>query len=81
MNRGADVSVLYTPTERRVRLDRGEANFKVAKANERPFFVLVGGFRVRAVGTEFNVRLTGGVSVMICARTRWWSGHCVATRD
>jgi transmembrane sensor len=40
-----------------VRLGRGEAFFTVAKNPARPFIVTVAGVDVRAVGTEFNVRL------------------------
>ena len=57
LNRGALISVLYTPGERRVQLERGEAHFTVAKNKERPFIVSAGGVAVRAVGTAFNVRL------------------------
>jgi len=57
LNRGAVVTEHFTAGERRVRLERGEANFKVAKDASRPFFVEAGGVAVRAVGTEFNVRL------------------------
>ena len=57
LNRGASVEVVYSATERRVRLVRGEANFTVAKNPERPFVVNAGGVDVRAVGTVFNVRL------------------------
>jgi transmembrane sensor len=57
LNRGAQVAVLYSTGERRVRLEQGEASFRVAKNPERPFIVSVGGVEVRAVGTEFNVRL------------------------
>lgn len=57
LNRGAVISVLYTPGERRVQLERGEAHFTVAQNKERPFIVSAGGVAVRAVGTAFNVRL------------------------
>jgi transmembrane sensor len=56
LNRCSAITVLYSATERLVRLDRGEANFQVAKDTERPFVVDVDGVRVRAVGTSFNVR-------------------------
>ena len=39
------------------RLDRGEALFKVAHEASRPFDVEAAGTTVRAVGTEFSVRL------------------------
>lgn len=57
LNRGAEISVLYTPGERRVQLEHGEAHFTVAKNKARPFIVSAGGVAVRAVGTAFNVRL------------------------
>lgn len=57
LNRGAALAVLYTPGERRVLLERGEAHFTVAKDAARPFLVSAGGVEVRAVGTAFNVRL------------------------
>jgi transmembrane sensor len=57
LNRGAEVASAYGPSERRVRLVRGEALFTVAKNPSRPFIVEVGGIEVRAVGTVFNVRL------------------------
>lgn len=47
----------FTATERRVRLQRGEAFFEVAKNPTRPFIVEAAGVTVRAVGTAFNVRL------------------------
>lgn len=66
LNRGAVVSEHYTANERRVRLERGEAHFRVAKNPARPFFVEAGGVSVRAVGTEFNVRLdSASVEVLV----------------
>jgi transmembrane sensor len=57
LNTDSAVDVLFTKTERRVRLSRGEALFKIAKNPARPFIVNAAGVNVRAVGTEFNVRL------------------------
>lgn len=66
LNRGAVISVLYTPGERRVQLERGEAHFTVAKNKARPFIVSAGGVAVRAVGTAFNVRLdSAAVDVLV----------------
>lgn len=66
LNRGASLEVRFTPTERRVRLVEGEAQFKVAKNPARPFTVTAGGVSVRAIGTAFNVRLGGGdVEVLV----------------
>jgi len=47
--------------ERTVKLERGEAVFKVARDSIRPFIVTAGRTRVRALGTEFGVerRSTG----------------------
>ena len=56
LNRGAEISVEYSASERRVALLRGEAGFTVAKNHEVPFVVSAGGVRVRAVGTAFNIR-------------------------
>lgn len=66
LNRGASITVMYTPTERYVRLDHGEANFYVAKDPARPFVVNIDGVNVRALGTSFNVRReSGAVEVLV----------------
>lgn len=57
LNRGAAIAVRFTPTERRVTVERGEAHFTVAKNAARPFIVSAGGVDVQAVGTAFNLRL------------------------
>lgn len=57
LKEGAEVTVLFTSSERRVRLEKGEAFFIVAKDASRPFVVEVHGVDVSAVGTAFNVRL------------------------
>ena len=57
LNSRSAVEVNFTPSERRVRLVRGEANFAVTKDASRPFIVRASGVDVRAVGTAFNVRL------------------------
>ena len=56
LKEGAEVSVEFTDTERRVRLLKGEAFFIVAKDANRPFVVEVQGVDVSAIGTAFNVR-------------------------
>ncbi|MEY2880126.1 MAG: hypothetical protein RLZZ15_2506 [Verrucomicrobiota bacterium] len=66
LNRGASVSVVYTATERRVRLLSGEAHFTVAKNPARPFVVSAAVVETRAVGTAFNVRLgSAAVEVLV----------------
>jgi transmembrane sensor len=57
LNRGAEVTVHFTTAERRVQLERGEAHFAVTKNPNRPFIVSVAGVDVRAVGTQFDVRV------------------------
>jgi transmembrane sensor len=91
LNRGAAVVVEFSATERRVRLERGEAAFAVAKDAARPFVVEATGVAVRAVGTAFNVRLAdraveviitegrvavaGGASVGVVAVSELVAGH------
>ncbi|MBI4622839.1 MAG: FecR domain-containing protein [Verrucomicrobia bacterium] len=58
LNRGAELTELFSVAERRVRLVRGEAKFTVASDSSRPFIVMAQGVEVRAVGTVFNVRLS-----------------------
>jgi transmembrane sensor len=66
LNAGAKVMVKFTPEERRVLLERGEAHFTVAKNPARPFIVSADKFSVRAVGTAFSVQLNReAVSVMV----------------
>jgi transmembrane sensor len=66
LNRGAAISVAFTATERRVRLERGEAYFSVAHDDLRPFVVEVAGVAVRAVGTAFTVALEpSAVAVLV----------------
>jgi transmembrane sensor len=50
------VGVNYTAAERTLTLDRGEAFFSVAPNRARPFIVSTPNVRVRAVGTQFDVR-------------------------
>jgi transmembrane sensor len=66
LNRGARITVEFTRDVRRVKLERGEANFTVAKDVARPFSVDAGGVVVRALGTVFNVRLvTSQIDVIV----------------
>lgn len=57
LNTNTIVETRFTGNQRMVYLRKGEATFKVAKDRKRPFFVHAGDMVVRAVGTEFNVRL------------------------
>jgi transmembrane sensor len=56
LNRDGKIETTFTPSERRVRLVRGEALFTVTKNPSRPFVVEAGPVSVRAIGTAFDVR-------------------------
>ncbi|MEO6003391.1 MAG: FecR domain-containing protein [Opitutus sp.] len=56
LKEGAEIAEAFTPTERRIRLIRGEAYFTVTKDPSRPFLVQIGNVTVRAVGTAFSIR-------------------------
>ena len=57
LNDGARIEVAYSPATRDVRLVAGEAHFAVAKNPQRPFIVPAGAVTVRAVGTQFAIRV------------------------
>jgi transmembrane sensor len=56
LNTASHIDVHFTETSRTILLRRGEALFDVAKDAARPFVVMAGDARVRAVGTAFTVR-------------------------
>ena len=60
VNTASSVLVDFDDSLRRVRLDKGEAWFQVAKDTARPFLVEAGRVRVKAVGTAFSVRRRDG---------------------
>ena len=57
LNTDSSVTAAFTPGQRRIKLERGEAHFAVAKNPGRPFIVEAGGVAVRAVGTAFKIHL------------------------
>lgn len=57
LNTSSRVEIEFGKQQRIVRLQEGEALFKVAHDPQRPFIVQAGGTQVRAVGTAFNVRV------------------------
>ena len=66
LNTATRLAVQLDKTQRNIRLDQGEAWFRVAKDRTRPFVVAAGDVRVRAVGTAFSVRRQGdGVLVLV----------------
>lgn len=56
LNTDTRLAVDYDDQRRRIRLERGEALFEVAKNPQRPFTVQAGAEQVRALGTTFSVR-------------------------
>jgi len=70
LNTNSRVDVDYSQRSRVIRLERGEAYFKVAHDAHRPFWVHAGDRWVRAVGTAFNVYLRpAGVQVTVSEGT------------
>jgi transmembrane sensor len=70
LNTDSRIWVDYSQRQRVIRLERGEAFFKVAHDTQRPFWVRAGGYWVRAVGTAFNVYLRPtGVEVTVSEGT------------
>jgi transmembrane sensor len=71
LNSGSAVAFDYSKQERRIRLLRGEAIFKVAKEQPvRPFIVSAGAGEARALGTAFAVREEGGGAVVTVLESR-----------
>jgi len=70
LNTNSRIWVDYSQHQRVIRLERGEAFFKVAHDTQRPFWVRAGDYWVRAVGTAFNVYLRPtGVEVTVSEGT------------
>jgi transmembrane sensor len=62
----AECKVVYTTSQRRIILNKGEAYFQVAKNPSRPFIVVVSDIEFRAVGTAFTVeRSTNQVQLLV----------------
>ncbi len=70
LNTDTSLSVRYEGSERRVRLDHGEAMFEVAPDRSRPFIVEAGGKQVRALGTSFIVRRDGSEVAVVLIEGR-----------
>ena len=70
LNTDSRIQVDYSQRQRVIRLERGEAFFKVAHDTQRPFWVHAGNSWVRAVGTAFNVYIRPtGVEVTVSEGT------------
>jgi transmembrane sensor len=59
LNTDSRAVVQFSDSDRAIRLESGEALFRVERDAGRPFEVLTPGARIRALGTEFNVREIG----------------------
>lgn len=57
LNTNTELDVRISRSRREIMLSRGEALFHVAHDANRPFYVTAGATVVRAVGTEFSVRI------------------------
>ena len=60
LNTGSRAVVRYRDAHRSVTLQTGQALFEVAKDPQRPFVVTAHNRTITALGTAFDVRLTGG---------------------
>ena len=71
LNTNSLARVDYAAHSRVIRLERGQAYFQVAHDTQRPFWVVVDGSWVRAVGTAFDVqrRVGGGALVTVSEGT------------
>jgi transmembrane sensor len=66
LNTNSIIEVTYSRDKRNITLFQGEANFGVAPDKSRPFTVKAGTGDIRALGTNFSVRLDGNlVNVLI----------------
>ncbi|MDY6922868.1 MAG: FecR domain-containing protein [Pseudomonadota bacterium] len=68
LNTASRVVVSFSDTQRSIQLIEGEALFDVARDPARPFLVVAGEARVRAVGTSFTVRRLGDAPVEVLVR-------------
>jgi transmembrane sensor len=78
INTQSDIQVGMHKETREVTLTKGEAWFKVAHDKSRPFIVIAGRIRVRAVGTAFSVRRhDDGADVQVTEGTieTWTTGE------
>lgn len=75
LNRGAVITVAFTPEERRVQLVQGEAHFRVTKNPARPFIVSAAGLTVRAVGTAFDVSMRASTLEVLVTEGRVQVNH------
>jgi transmembrane sensor len=70
LNTDSRLSVALSPFGRRLRLERGEGEFKVAHEAWRPFVVSTANASVRATGTDFSVRAEADGSRIVLVQGR-----------
>jgi transmembrane sensor len=58
LNTDSALNVRFTEHQRAIQMIKGEAFFRVAHDTRRPFVVSTGEASVKAVGTQFNVRMS-----------------------
>jgi transmembrane sensor len=64
LNTDSAVTVSYSEKERRVAIERGQADFQVAHNPQRPFRVFAGSAQIVAVGTKFDVYVQPDATVV-----------------
>ncbi len=64
LNTNSALRVRFSAEQRLIELYSGEAFFRVARDADRPFEVLAGDATVKALGTQFNVRMDPGATVV-----------------
>jgi len=70
LNTDSRLSVAFSPLGRRLKLERGEGEFKVAHEALRPFIVSTANASVRATGTDFSVRADADGSRIVLVQGR-----------
>jgi len=70
LNTDSRLSVALSPFGRRLKLERGEGEFKVAHEALRPFIVSTSTASVRATGTDFSVRTDADGSRVVLVQGR-----------
>ncbi|MEQ1486489.1 FecR family protein [Methyloglobulus sp.] len=67
LNTDTAIALEWTNNQRKIRLLKGQAEFKVTPDTKRPFDVMAGDASIRALGTVFEVYqdVTGGINVTV----------------
>lgn len=70
LDSGSEIRVVYSDTERRVQLDRGQAYFEVKHNPGWPFVVVAGRHQITDIGTVFVVRYDPALTVVTLIKGR-----------